>query len=74
MLRLCGCTARLACSRAWSAAQPWSSAQRLSICRAAHSGRVEPPDVRKLAQMAQISVTDEEVCLCSCLAVEESAA
>lgn len=65
MMRLWCCTAQLACPCMRRAAEPWSSARRSPICRAAHSGRVDPPDVRKLAQMAQISVTDEEVCLFS---------
>ena len=68
MMHLWCRTAQLACPCMRRAAEPWSSARRSLICRAAHSGGVEPPDVRKLAQMAQISVTDEEVCLLGHLA------
>ena len=63
MLRLWCCAAQVASPCTRRVPGLWSSARRLCACRAAHSGRVEPPDVRKLAQMAQISVTDEEVCL-----------
>jgi len=58
LLQLCQCTAHLACSVGKRTRAPWPAGRQLRA--AAHSGRVEPPDVRKLAKMAQISVTDEE--------------
>ena len=45
-----------------------------STCRpAADSRKIDPPDVRKLAKMAHISVTDEEVCLLHPLQILPSA-
>ena len=39
------------------------SSASLPSAKAQGSSNLDPPDVRKLAKLAQIRVTDEEVCL-----------
>ena len=52
------------CSPVWHQRTFWPAANSNGAtvrCSATEAGRLPPPDVRKLAQLAQIAVTDEEV-------------